>query len=248
MKSKGRMIISILGVALLWVVASLIINNEIILPRLDNVIINMISQATTADFYRNIANTLGRMAVGFSVALFFGVGLGFLSGMVKPIKDYLSPVVSMIKSIPNISYMIIVLLWFTSNTSVIVVVFLIIFPMFYEASISGVLSLRKSLHDVLLVYSETTFNQIKKVYIPAMLPFILSNSAVALNLSFKVAIMAEVLGQPASGIGKGMLISKLTLDMIELFSWTGWIILIGLVFDWLLRKVIKWVNMTYLQT
>jgi NitT/TauT family transport system permease protein len=241
------MMVSVLAIAMLWVVASLTINNEIILPRLDTVVLNMTTQLSSSSFYVSLAYTLWRMALGFTLALFIGVSLGFSSGMVPCVKDYLSPVVSMIKTIPNISYMIIALLWFTSNTSVIVVVFLIIFPMFYEASMSGVTSLRKSLHDVLLVYSETTLNQIIKVYIPAMLPFVLSHVAVALNLSFKVAIMAEVLGQPAFGIGKSMLLSKITLDMVDLFSWTGWIILLGLLFDYVLHKVINWINKVYLQ-
>lgn len=246
MKPSQRMFISVLMIGVIWLVSSMIINNDIILPKPNLVFTNMLNQVQTSGFYRSIASTLWRMAIGFIVSLVVGVSLGFFSGMVSWGKDYLSPIVTMIKSIPNISYMIIALLWFRGSSSVIIVVFLIIFPMFYEASISGVLSLRRSLKDVLLIYPETGWNQLNQVYIPAMLPFILSNLSVALNLSFKVAIMAEVLGQPSLGIGKSMLLSKLTLDMVDLFSWTAWIILIGLLFDWALQKGITWVNKNYL--
>lgn len=43
-----------------------------------------------------------------------------------------------------------------------------------------------------------------------------------------------------------MLLSKLTLDMVDLFSWTVWIILLGLLFDYLLSKGIAWINKVYL--
>lgn len=246
MKSHHRKLISIFVIGLVWVVASIVIDNEFILPNLNDVGLHMLQQLGSASFYSSIVYTLMRMLLGFVFALVIGVVLGFASGMIVALQDYLSPLVSMIKSIPNVSYIIIILLWFSSTTSVVIVVFLIIFPMFYEASKSGVTSLKKSLHDVLLVYSETRLNQLKKVYLPAMLPFVLSNMAVALNLSFKVAIMAEVLNQPHFGIGKSMLLSKLTLDMVDLFAWTAWIILLGLLFDVLLNKVVTWINKAFL--
>lgn len=242
MKRNIRYTLTIILLLILWYAVASSIDHAMILPMPQDVLIKMIVQIQQASFYISIMLTCYRMLIGLVISCSLGIVIGLLASLKPWLNDYITPITSMIKTIPNISYMIIVLLWFTSHQSVIVIVFLILFPLFYEATKSGIQSIRSSLMDVLKVYSETPFNKLKNVYIPSMLPFVLSNLAVSLNLGFKVAIMAEVLGQPASGIGRSMLISKLTLDMASLFAWTAWIIILGLVFDKLVNLMISYIN------
>ncbi len=228
-----------------WIVLSNVFDNTMILPKISDVIITMKNQATSTAFYQSVFVTLLRMLVAIILSITLGTGLGVLSALNKSVHDFLYPITTMIKTIPNISYMILVLLWFSSSVSVIVIVSLVIFPLFYEATITGVKSLRRSLSDVLALYSETPFNKLTKVYIPAMSPFVMSNLSIAVNLGFKVAIMAEVLGQPFQGIGKEMLLSKLTLNSTSIFAWTSWIIIIGILLNNLVLSGIRIINRRY---
>lgn len=230
--------LSISVVLFIWVGLSIVFDNDMIVPNMFGVLAYMIHQVMSSTFYMSISVTLLRLVIAFSMSLLVGVLLGILSCIKKDVKDFLSPIVTMIKTIPNISYMIVVLLWFNTHISIVIIVFLILFPMFYTSTIDGIASLRKSLHDVLMLYSETPVNKLVKVYIPSMLPFVLNNISVAINLGFKVAIMAEVLGQPSIGIGREMLISKLTLNSTQLFAWTIWIIVLGLLFDGIVSFVV----------
>ncbi len=238
MKQNIRYAFTISLLLLTWHVLALSIDHAMILPMPQDVLNQMINQVQHTSFYMSIIMTCYRMLVGLTIACVLGVLIGLLASLKPWLNDLITPITTMIKTIPNISYIIIVLLWFSSHQSVIVIVFLILFPLFYEATKTGIQSIRASLMDVLKVYSETPLNKLKNVYIPSMLPFVLSNLSVSLNLGFKVAIMAEVLGQPAMGIGRNMLLSKLTLDMASLFAWTAWIIIFGLIFDKVIQFII----------
>lgn len=237
--------VSIVLMIIGWVVLSNMFDNTMILPKISDVLITMKNQATSIAFYQSIFVTLFRMLIAITLTITLGTGLGVISALNKNVYDFLYPITTMIKTIPNISYMILVLLWFSSSMSVIVIVSLVVFPLFYEATITGVKSLRRSLSDVLALYSETPYNKLMKVYVPAMSPFVMSNLSIAVNLGFKVAIMAEVLGQPFQGIGKEMLLSKLTLNSTSIFAWTIWIILIGLLLNNLVVTGIKIINRRY---
>lgn len=246
MNKHIRYLITITIIILVWFLAADTIDNTMILPSPMAVIMIMTNQITDITFYNSIMMTLMRMLIGLVLAALCGILLGLLTSLKPWVDDLFTPIATMIKTIPNISYIIIVLLWFSAHQSVIVIVFLILFPLFFEATKTGIRSIRASLMDVLTLYSETLFNKIKNVYIPSMLPYVLSNLSVSLNLGFKVAIMAEVLGQPAIGIGRQMLLGKLTLDMAVLFAWTVWIVVFGLIFDRLISRLITFINDQFL--
>src|SRR5690554_5310506 len=245
---KRSLVIKLISIVLFilgWILLSNQVDNTMIIPKISDVLLMMRDQAKSSLFYQSIWVTFLRMMIAVVISLVLGVGLGVLSALNKDIHDFLYPITTMIKTIPNISYMILVLLWISSTASVIVIVSLVVFPLFYEATITGVNSLRKSLSDVLMLYSETPYNKLMKVYIPAMSPFVMSNLSVAINLGFKVAIMAEVLGQPTQGIGKEMLLSKLTLNSTSIFAWTIWIIIIGIVLSNVLQASINFIKKRY---
>lgn len=70
--------------------------------------------------------------------------------------------------------------------------------------------------------------------------FIISACRVALGMSWKSGIMAEVIGTPKPSIGREMYAAKTYLQTANLFAWTIVVVVLSLLFErlfmWLLEK------------
>ena len=73
------------------------------------------------------------------------------------------------------------------------------------------------------------------------MPFLVSGCKVALGMSWKAGIAAEVIGTPDFSIGEKIYMSKIYLNTAGLFSWTFVVILLSFLFEkgflFLLKKV-----------
>ena len=88
-----------------------------------------------------------------------------------------------------------VLIILTKPTNGLLIIdFLLMFPILYEAVVSGVKNIDKTLLDALKLDSgERTGNALTKVVIPMAWPYILLGIVQSLGLGMKVSIMSEVL-------------------------------------------------------
>ena len=92
-----------------------------------------------------------------------------------------------------------------------------------------------------LVFRIPLWKQVRHIYIPAVLPYLISGCRTALGMSWKSGVAAEVIGIPEGSIGEQLYYSKLYLDTAGLFAWTFVIIIVSAVFEriflYLLGKV-----------
>ncbi len=227
----------ILSLMVFWYFLALHLDNEIILPNQVDVLTYMIGQLFSVSFYQVVLATFSRMLLGLTIAVFTAIILATLSSMFKWVKDISTTLVSILQAIPNISFIIILLIWFGSNTSVIIVSLLVLFPIFFQSILTGISSIEQQLKDVYLVYPVSRYKLVTQVYIPQVKFYLLGSLKVAVGLGFKVSVMAEILTQVSVGIGRQMNYSRNMLDMAALFSWTIWIIIISLALDKLIDKI-----------
>ena len=149
--------------------------------------------------------------------------------------DLFYPILLLTRSVPNISYIIVILLWFGSESSAAIVSFLIIFPTIYSSLYSGLQHMDENLKRVVQLYPESRWYLLRRVYLPLLSSSIQASLSNGISLTFKVGVMSEIMGQVPMGIGRQMNLCRLTSDMTGVFAWTGWIILILLLMDALLH-------------
>ncbi len=234
-----RRLITIIIIMFLWQFAALVINNDILIPMPYVVFVKMINDIVMPSFYLALYTTIIRLLIGLLVAITAALCLGLLSGLKPVFAEYFSVIDDIIKTIPNISYIIIILIWLNAEQSVTVITFFIIFPNLYANVLLGVKSLPRELKDVLFIYPLSLNQKIFKVYLPQVLPYLLTGIKVAFGLGLKVSVMAEILTQVRFGIGKQLLFARNTLDMTAIFAWTIWIIMISLIIDQLFELIIR---------
>lgn len=71
------------------------------------------------------------------------------------------------------------------------------------------------------------------------MPFVLSASKLALGMSWKSGIMAEVIGTPKPSIGREMYAAKTYLQTSNLFAWTIVVVVLSVLFENVFMLLLK---------
>lgn len=235
MKKNGT-ILSVIILLGIWQIAAWSIHNDFLMPYPIEVLSTMIKQCSDISFYSILFATLSRSLCGLLVAFLIGGICAILSFYFVYFKHCISPIILLTKSIPNIAYIIIILVWFGSESSAVIITFLILFPVIYANIYEGLQSMDQDLKDVLRIYPEKRMTTLYKVYLPMLVPTINASLSSGLGLSFKVGVMAEIIGQVQIGVGRQLNIARFNMDMTTIFAWTLWIIILLIIIDYI-RKL-----------
>ena len=236
---KKSAIFSSLFLIVVWFILYYAVQRPFIIPSPIETIKYLGSVLTTSVFYKSIFMSLFRILFGFLLSLLIALILAIISFEIPVFANIFAPINLLTKTIPNISYMIIALIWFGSEGAVITVVFMILFPIFYNSFYDTLRNENKTLLDVERIYKESFLFKLKNRTLPQLFPNILATGKTAASLGFKVGVMAEILGSVNLGIGRQISFCKTQLDMAGIFAWTFVIILICVLLDYLFNILIN---------
>ena len=202
-----------------------VVNKPIILPDLFTVLKFFIAEASDINFYIAFFTSITRVLIGSSLALIFAFFSALVSQRYDWYRSLINPFLTLVKTLPNITYILLILIWLSREISVSVIAMLIVFPASYSQMISGLDNLNVDQLEVMEVYPESFIETLLKVYIPNLLPFIFEAMILSLSLGFKVGVMAEILGQVQPGLGYLLYGAKVNFEIAELFALSIWMIL-----------------------
>ena len=132
----------------------------------------------------------------------------------------------MIQTIPQIGYILVLLVWFKSITALMIIVVVMIIPNFYYNAYNGIINIDDSLKKVIQLYKKPFLYNLIHIYIPLIKGYIVSSIEQCLPLSIKVGVMAEIFVSSAKGIGKQLYNARVNIDMISIFAWILYMVLI----------------------
>lgn len=211
---------------ILWQMIAMIVNQSVILPSFLDVLNRLVYILSDVSFYNHLFITLFRVILGTLSAFVLSFIFAILSYDFKLINQALKPLVLVSKTIPNITYILLVLIWFSREMSVFFVTLLILFPVLYTQISTGLLGINPEHLEVLKLYPETYFHRLTKVIIPLIRISLFEGLKGALSLGFKVGVMAEILGQVQPGLGYLMHIARMNFETVDLFAYTAIMIMV----------------------
>lgn len=225
-----------------WQAASIAIDNDILFVGPMEVMHALTSQLSSGDFFKTLGFSASRICLGFLSAFFSGILLGALSCRCSFIGELLSPVILLLKSIPVASFVILALIWMGSKNLSVFIAFTVVLPMIYSSTLSGLRSADLRLLEMAKVFRMPLISRIRGIYLPALMPYLISSAGTALGLSIKSGVAAEVIGVPDFSIGAELYMAKIYLSTADLFAWTAVILLITSLFDKLFLMFLNLVN------
>ncbi|MDR2111215.1 MAG: ABC transporter permease subunit, partial [Spirochaetaceae bacterium] len=212
--------LGILTLLVLWELISRYAGSILLFPGPLPVFTRFAALVRTEKFLRSLGNSLFRVILGILISAPLGMVAGIASGLDKRAAAFLRPLFSVISAAPVMAVILIAYLWLGSERTPVFTAFLMVFPVMAANTMTGIGAVDPRLVELLRVYRLSRAETLRRLYIPALVPFILGGLRSSLSLCWKVVVAAEVLVQPIRSLGTGMQEAKAQLETPELFAWT----------------------------
>jgi nitrate/nitrite transport system permease protein len=149
----------------------------------------------------HLAYSMGRVALGFTLALAVAVPLGFMLGLWPPCYRALDPFIQILRPVSPLAWMPLALYTFRDSTiSTIFIIFICaVWPMLISTA-TGTASVREEWLNVSRVFGIPRFEHVTRIIFPASVPMILSGMRISVGIAWFVIVAAEMVGAQ-SGIG-----------------------------------------------
>ncbi|MBR4800453.1 MAG: ABC transporter permease subunit [Clostridia bacterium] len=218
----------------IWAIVAKIKDNPLALPMPDVVLERFFKLGGEEGFWRAVLSSILRTAISFVTS--FGVAIVFasLGGTFKPFHRVLSPMVTILRAAPTVAVILIMYALVRTETMVIIVGFLIAFPIMYSAFYSAITGVDKDLVEMAKLYKVSPFNRIMYVYLPSIANTLFDTSRSTLSLTFKVVVAAEILTSVAKSLGGKIQTANAFPDVAYLLAWT----MIAIVFSFVLEAIV----------
>ncbi len=236
MRKTGITVLSIFFLFLVWLVAGMIVNNQLLLPTPGKVLIAFFKIFVDKASLTVIFYTILRLLTGILIAFIFGFGLGLLSGFNKNLSIFINPIVTVLRTIPVISITVILLIMVGFRTTPYIITFLMLFPLIYQGTYSAISNIDSELVDVYKLEDNNFWTGIVHCYIPLISKDIRTALLQSLGLGIKVLVMAEYLSQTKNSIGNYLYLAKVNLEYDKVFAWTLLLIILALFFELLINR------------
>lgn len=173
-------------------------------PSLTQVLQTLITGIVNGQITVAIVKSMGRLLIGFSIAISLGLVLGYLIWRFKWVEDTLGFLVTALQSIPSIVWFPLAIIWFGLND------FSILFIVTIGATWTMTISATSGFKNVPVLYQRVAqtlgsngFHFLRTVILPASVPQVISGLRIAWAFSWRALMAGELLG---SGGGLGHLL------------------------------------------
>ncbi len=235
----------LLVVLLFWLLLSRRYH-PLILPSPSETLAAMQGLWQSGELWKNTVITLRRTVVGYSFALFFGILIALLLKSSRILQDLFRPVITIIQIIPPIIWVVIAVIWFgiADDLTPVALIFIVTFPVVFVNVFSSLDSIDLKLVEMAKVYRCSQWKIITNIYLPTLIPHLVSAISVGMSFAWKSSIFAEFIGSN-SGVGFALSMANNNLETEKLFAWALVLIILMLIFEYgillpIQRRVTRW--------
>ena len=220
----------------IWEAVSLLVGKELLLPSPLSTLSRLAVLLTQGETWFYAGLTLLRIMTGYAVGVLLGVLLAVLTARSAFAEALLSPLRAIVKASPVTSFILLALLWLSSDMVPLVISVLMVVPMVWTATAEAILQTDPRLVEMGRLFGLTRWQIVKKVFVPSVLPQFLAACTTSLGFAWKSGVAAEIIALPKQSIGYMLYQSKLRIETPDLFAWTILIVALSMLLEWLLVR------------
>ena len=212
-KKPLAVVLAIAFILLVWQLVALTLP-DFLMPGILPVLERLSESIRSGEFYSGLAGSLARLGSGYGIALICGIAFGLLAASLNFFREVLRNVIVILQSLPSIAWVpLFLIVWGFGNKPMIVVVAL---AAFFPAALS-VMNATESVQRVHVsaarVMGATSWGLIKRVYLPAVMPELITGAQLAFGNAWRALISAEMLIGFGQGLGRSLAYSGEIADM-----------------------------------
>lgn len=222
-----------------WEAASLLVGKELLLPWPFSTLARFAVLLTIGESWLSAGLTLARIMAGYVIGVISGVLLAWLTARSRFAEALLTPLRAIVKASPVTSFILLALLWLSSDMVPLVISILMVVPMVWTATAEAILQTDSRLVEMGKLFGLSRSKIVKKIYVPSVLPQFLAACTTSLGFAWKSGVAAEIIALPRQSIGYHLYQSKLRIETADLFAWTLMIVALSMLLEWLLVRSMR---------
>lgn len=227
----------------IWWIAAQRVGESLLLPTPWEVLERLGELCSQPDFWHTVSTSLGRILSGIGIAILLGVCLAVLTHFVPLLYTLFFPVMTVIRSTPVASFIILAYLWMSRDTLPSFISILMVLPVVWVNLHEGLGATDKQLIEMAKVFGFSPWKKLTRIYLPAVTPAFMASCRSSVGLAWKAGVAAEVLLVPAVSIGRMLSEAKQYLETVDLFAWTLAVVLFSLGLELLVMGIVKLTGM-----
>ncbi len=216
---------------IIWQIMSILVDMEIFLPSPVAVLKAIFEMILLESTWMIIGTTSLKIMGGFLLGVLVASCFALLASRSVVLESLFVPIMITVKSIPVASFIILILICFSSNQLSVVIGFLMVVPVLYQNLLEGIKQIDKELIEMAQIFGVGIGKRIFYIHFIQVYPYLKAGIATSVGLAFKAGIAAEVIGSPRLSIGEQIFQAKIYLDTVHLFAWTVVVVLLSLFFE-----------------
>ncbi len=229
--------------AVVWEGYATYLDNPLMMPRLSEVIVALVSSLVSGGLGMRILLTMKVLLIGYSAGILAAATITILASTTRFGSDVLSTLTSMFNPLPAVALLPLALLWFGLGMGSLV--FVIINSVLWAVALSthtGFQSVSETLRMAGRCFGLGRLSLVAEILIPAALPSILAGLKIGWAFAWRTLIAAELVFGVSSGQGGlGWFIyeNRNNLETANVFAGLLCVILIGLFVESVIFRTIE---------
>lgn len=223
----------------IWQILAIIVDHKFLLPDIPATFNALISLITTTSFYKAVIFSAIRVTIGLALGCFVGIVLAVLCQHFHIVKILTSPIITVIKSTPVASFIVVLWVMLSGDVLSVFIGFLMVMPIIWQNVSNGFDAIDKSLLEVCEVFEFSYAKRFKILIFPTLKNFLIPGVITASGLAWKAEIAAEVIAYTKNSIGQGINDAKYNMDTPTVFAWTAVIIIFSILLEKLTKKLLR---------
>ncbi len=193
-------LVSIALLLALWLVGSHVVGVRL-LPEPQAVGLAIVREARSGALEFNLAVTLARVAVSFSIAMALGTVIGLAMGRIALFDRFADPWLIVLLNLPALVIIVLAYIWAgLTETAAIAAVALNKLPVAIVTVREGARALDRRLDEMAAVFRMSGWVRLRHVVLPQLAPYLAVATRSGLSLVWKIVLIVELLGRP-NGVG-----------------------------------------------
>ena len=228
----------------IWELVAHIIGISAILPTFTSTVAALGGLLATGTFYAAVAASLLRTVAGFVVAFVLGVVLGITAGKYKALASVMRPINAFMRTVPVAAITLVLAIWVGSNVLPSVIGILLVFPVIYEQARSATENIPRELEEVMEESGASFPYRFRTVYLPMILPQLLSGISATFGMNLKAVITAETLAYSLHSIGIQIYYAKanFVFEAPTLFAWVVAAVILAVVMEIAIKTLVRFLT------
>jgi NitT/TauT family transport system permease protein len=179
---------------------------------------------------KQIGITFGRIVLGFGVAFVISLVVGIGAARSSFVRRFVNPAIILGLTVPGLVWALLCVIWFgVSLTTPVVAIALGVAPVMVLHVVQGMHAVDAEIIEMAYVFRLSKPDKIIHIWIPSLIPQLISGSRVGLSLAWKVIVLVELFGL-SNGVGYQLNSEFSSQNVAGVLAWTivFWAVMIAM--------------------